>query len=134
MLVAQDYSIEMACPLFPSRDITASVGFYSALGFRALLQTDEYGIVERDGVALCGSSLEIAGEIAALMSTSTHPDHRRQGAQQAAMVARLRMARSAGCRVATIQSEPGIPTARNARRLGFQVAYTRAVLKRPEMA
>lgn len=52
MLVAQDYSIEMACPLFPSRDITASVRFYSALGFRALLQTDEYGIVERDGVEI----------------------------------------------------------------------------------
>lgn len=133
---ADDVDVWVAVTTSGFRDIAEPIPAELDESHRAMLAHPRcHGLlVEQDGVAVCGASLEIAGEVAALMSTSTHPDHRRKGAQQAAMVARLRMARAAGCKVATIQSEPGIPTARNARRLGFQVAYTRAVLKRPERA
>ncbi len=83
-----------------------------------------------DGVPVGGSAIEIAGEIAALMATSVLPEGRRRGVQQALMIERLRRARSAGAIVATVQSRPGIPTERNAARLGFHVAYTRAELTR----
>ena len=51
--------------------------------------------------------------------------------QQALIVARLECTRARGCTLATIVSHPGIPTERNSVRLGFRMAYTRAVLVRP---
>jgi hypothetical protein len=36
-----------------------------------------------------------------------------------------------GCILATISSRPGIPTERNALRLGFTMAYTKVILVRP---
>ena len=77
-----------------------------------------------------GSALEVAGNVAALMAASVVRSARRLGIQQAMMVARMQRARASGAAVGTIQSKPGIPTERNARRLGFQVAYTRVELAR----
>jgi hypothetical protein len=69
--------------------------------------------------------------IAGLFGATTLAPYRRRGCQLTLMLARLRAARDAGCRFATVHSEPHIGTARNAQRLGFQVLYTKVTLVRP---
>jgi GNAT superfamily N-acetyltransferase len=59
------------------------------------------------------------------------PRFRRRGIQQALMAARLEHAASRGARFATIGARPGIPTNRNAMRMGFRLAYTKVVLVKP---
>jgi GNAT superfamily N-acetyltransferase len=63
-----------------------------------------------------------------LFGTSVKPAYRRRGIQQALIAKRLERARERGSHLAVIISGPGIPTERNAARLGFRMAYTRAVL------
>lgn len=81
-----------------------------------------------EGEAVGGTGMETAGEIACLFGTSVLEPARRRGIQQAMIVRRLERARERGARVVTIHSKPGIPTERNAARLGFAMAYTRAVM------
>jgi GNAT superfamily N-acetyltransferase len=64
----------------------------------------------------------------ALFGTSVKPAYRRRGIQQALIAARLERGLERGSRLAFIISRPGIPTERNAARLGFTMAYTRVVL------
>lgn len=85
-----------------------------------------------DGEAVAAGSLSLGEAVASLMGVSTLPAFRRRGIQQALIVTRLGLARDHGCRVATVGSRPGIPTERNATRLGFAMAYTKVVLVRPE--
>jgi len=84
-----------------------------------------------DGRCVGAGSVEVSGEIAALFGLSIDADYRRRGIQQALIAHRLRMAASAGARVATIGARPRVPTERNVRRMGFQVAYTKVILVRP---
>jgi GNAT superfamily N-acetyltransferase len=86
---------------------------------------------ELDGQVVGTGALELHGEISALFALSVLKEHRRRGIQQALMVWRLREAARRGARIATIGSRPGVATERNARRMGFQVAYTKVVLVRP---
>ena len=81
-----------------------------------------------EGAAVGGCGMETAGEIACLFGTSVQEGARRRGIQQAMIVHRLERARQRGASLATIHSKPGIPTERNAARLGFGMAYTRAVM------
>jgi len=67
--------------------------------------------------------------LAALWGTTVLPDHRGKGLQQALMAHRLSVGAAGGARVAFIESQPGIPTARNAVRLGFTLGYTRLVFR-----
>lgn len=76
------------------------------------------------GAGGCGTR---AG-VTSLFGTSVLPRFRRRGIQQALMVARLERALALGSDLADITSHPGIPTERNAARLGFRLAYVRAVL------
>ena len=69
--------------------------------------------------------------IVALFGLAVVPEYRRRGVQQALIAERLRLARDAGARVATIGSRPGHSTERNVRRMGFQTAYTKVSLVRP---
>ena len=85
-------------------------------------------IAKLEGRAVGGGLLDLGEGAANLAGTSVLPETRRRGIQQALMVARLRAARDHGCRVATIDSKPGIPTERNAVRLGFAMAYTKFVV------
>lgn len=78
-----------------------------------------------------GGGMETAGEVACLFGASVAEPYRRRGIQAALMVRRLERARELGARVGVIHSSPGIATARNARRLGFALAYTKVVLARP---
>jgi GNAT superfamily N-acetyltransferase len=83
------------------------------------------------GEPVAAGSLGLGDEVAALMGVSTLPGFRRRGIQQALIVERLAAARAHGCVLATIGSRPGIPTERNAMRLGFVMAYTKAIVVRP---
>lgn len=84
-----------------------------------------------DGVLVATGSANASGEVASLMGVSTLASHRGRGIQQALIVERLAAARARGCTLATIGSRPGIPTERNAMRLGFVMGYTTVILVRP---
>lgn len=86
--------------------------------------------VEEDGrwVDVSAGALELNGEVGALFALSTLHAYRGLGAQQVLIAARLNLARERGVKVVTIGSRPGAGTERNVRRMGFQTAYTKAVL------
>ncbi len=119
---------------------TATSGFRTAplddLSFEVSRRTvkhpdcDSY-IALIDGVAAGGGSMESRGEGAALFGTSVLPEFRRRGIQAHLIKKRLDRARQRGCRVVCIDSRPGIPTERNAARLGFALAYAKVVLAKP---
>lgn len=73
---------------------------------------------------------------ACLIAASVLEAWRGRGVQQAMIAERLACARERGVGLVCIGSKPGIPTERNALRLGFSVAYTRArmVMRREGLA
>lgn len=98
-------------------------------------------VAEEGNQTIGAGAMEIANpfgdeSIACLFAASVLPEHRRRGVQLALMAARAEHARRAGATHALIHAKPGIPTERNARRLGFQTLYTNAVLvmRRPDLA
>jgi GNAT superfamily N-acetyltransferase len=94
-----------------------------------LLRGDVRRFVARYGGELAGAaSMSIHGGVVTLFGTATLPAHRRKGVQTALLRARLAAAASAGARLAVVLATSGHPTARNAERLGFTVAYRRAQL------
>ncbi len=84
-----------------------------------------------DGQMVGGGGMGVSGKIAGLFGLTVLPAFRKQGIQLALMAARLNEAARRGVIVATIASRPGIGTERNARRLGFQLAYSKAIMCRP---
>ncbi len=84
-----------------------------------------------DGRPVGGGGVEIRPDVSCLVGTSVMPEARRRGIQLALMVRRMEAAREAGCGLVVIHGEPGIPTGRNARRLGFALAYTKVTMVRP---
>lgn len=102
---------------------------------RGVLALDETG----EPVAAAGTEIieiERGGghtpeRLLALCGTTVLPAYRRRGIQAALMAERLRLGTEAGCALAVVESKPGIPTERNAARLGFALAYTRLVLRAP---
>lgn len=92
-----------------------------------------------DGRIVGGGAMEIprdadepgAKRAAALFGLSVLPQYRRRGVQQALIAVRLSAAAEAGAVVATVGASPGVATERNARRMGFQLAYTKAILAKP---
>ncbi len=84
-----------------------------------------------DGVCVGGGCFELFEDQAALWGLSVLPEFRRRGIQQALLAARLKLAAERGARLATISGSPGMATESNARRFGFQLAYTKAILTRP---
>ena len=84
-----------------------------------------------EGEPASAAASEVAPPCGALFGLTTLEQFRRRGCQRALMVARLRAAKDAGCRYASIHSRPDVATGRNALRLGFQVAFTKAIVVRP---
>jgi GNAT superfamily N-acetyltransferase len=98
---------------------------------RMLSMARTRGFIARlDGRVVGGGLLDLTEDSANLAGTSVIAAARRRGIQQALVRARLQTACEHGCRIATIESKPGIPTERNAMRLGFAMAYTKIVLAR----
>jgi GNAT superfamily N-acetyltransferase len=86
-------------------------------------------------LAVGAGSMEVApcevpgvGMITSLFGLTVREPFRRRGVQQAMIAWRLNEARARGARLATIGSKPGAGTARNVMRMGFRVAYTRAIV------
>jgi GNAT superfamily N-acetyltransferase len=79
-----------------------------------------------------GAAIERHGPLVCLFGMSTLPAHRHRGVQLALLAHRLERARALGAGIATIGSKPGVATERNAARMGFHVAYTKVILRKPE--
>ncbi|MCA9025425.1 MAG: hypothetical protein KDA86_09460 [Planctomycetaceae bacterium] len=84
-----------------------------------------------DGESAGGGGMESTEMGAALFGAGVSQKFRRRGIQLALMLTRLQRACSQGCRIACINGQPGADTERNAFRVGFQLAYTKAILVRP---
>jgi len=120
----------------------ASSGFFPdgekmSEGFRATAlrapQLPHYDsfLARLDGRAVGAGGCASRGGHTTLFGASVLPGFRKRGVQQALILARLERAASLGSRLAAIVSHPGVATERNAGRLGFRMAYTRAILVRP---
>jgi GNAT superfamily N-acetyltransferase len=84
-----------------------------------------------DGQVAAIGGCEVEPPLGSLFGMSTLPAFQRRGCQRALMIHRIRLVREHGCRYVTVQTKPHVATGRNALRLGFQVAYTKAILARP---
>ncbi|HED53209.1 MAG TPA: GNAT family N-acetyltransferase [Phycisphaerales bacterium] len=85
-------------------------------------------------VAAAGAEYPLAGSIgpvASLFGTTVLEPFRRRGIQQTLIAHRMGLAAKHGAELVTIGSRPGIPTERNAMRLGFSLAYTKVALAKP---
>jgi ribosomal protein S18 acetylase RimI-like enzyme len=69
-------------------------------------------------------------KIVALAGAGTLPEFRNRGLQTALLRHRMKAAAEAGCELAVIVTQGGTTSQRNAERLGFTVAYTKATLVR----
>ncbi|RKH04159.1 N-acetyltransferase [Corallococcus sp. CA053C] len=107
---------------------TLSEGFL-AMGMKGARTpgTDAF-VAWLNGVPVGAGGCETSDGLTSLFGTSVLPAWRRRGIQQALIAARLVRAVELGSDVAAIMSGPGIPTERNAMRMGFLMAYARAVL------
>jgi len=98
-------------------------------GLKAATGSDHHGFLAYVGDRVAGAAgSSFRSGVMSLFGTSVLPAFRRRGIQQALIAARLERALSLKADLAGITSNPGIPTERNAARLGFQLAFVRAVL------
>ena len=93
---------------------------YSANGTRLL------ALVE--GQPAGGGAMYVHDGVAELGGASTLVPFRGRGVQTALLHERLRLASAAGCEYASVIATPGSDSQRNVLRLGFALAYTKAVL------
>jgi GNAT superfamily N-acetyltransferase len=99
------------------------------IGIKAVRRPSQDAFLARlNGEAVGAGGCESSGGATALFGTSVKPAWRGKGIQQALIAARLERGRERGSQLAVIISGPGIPTERNAARLGFEMAYSRVTL------
>jgi GNAT superfamily N-acetyltransferase len=81
-----------------------------------------------------GGALAVYEGLATLFADSTVPARRRAGLHRELIAARLNEAVARGCTLATASTLPGSGSQRNYERAGFQVAYTKVTVKRPQFS
>jgi ribosomal protein S18 acetylase RimI-like enzyme len=82
-------------------------------------------------IVACGTGLIIAQHrVVALCGAGTLAEYRGRGLQTALLRARMAAAAEAGCEYAVIVTQGGTTSQRNAERLGFRVAYSKATVVR----
>lgn len=108
----------------PQQDLLLFEGFSRAPGALSFLATV-------DGGPAGGAMLSIEGELAGLHGGSTLPPFRGSGVQTELIFARLREARSRGCKTAYTMTMPFASSQRNMARFGFRPVYTRVKVSRP---
>jgi GNAT superfamily N-acetyltransferase len=82
------------------------------------------------GEDAAGAALSAREGTAVLFADSTIARFRRNGLQQSLIRARLGAALALGCDIACAVTTPGSASQRNYERLGFQVAYTKMLMRR----
>ncbi len=108
-----------------------SAGFLaSALKAPRLPHYDSF-VARLDGAAAGAGGCCVRAGVVALFGTSVRPQFQNRGIHQALIAGRLERGAEVGCTGATVVSQPNATTERNATRLGFRLAYSRAVLVRP---
>lgn len=82
-------------------------------------------------IVACGTGLIIAQHrVVALCGAGTLAEYRGRGLQTALLRARMAAAAQVGCEYAVIVTQGGTTSQRNAERLGFRVAYSKATVIR----
>ena len=79
-------------------------------------------------VACCGGLISSEHGMIALGGTSTLPEYRGRGIQKAAIGQRLNRAIAEGCDLAVVVTLGGTTSMRNAERMGFTLAYSKATV------
>lgn len=87
-------------------------------------------IARRDGQPVGAGTMRMFGGIAQLCGASTLPAQRRRGVQSALLERRLADAGRSGCTVAVVTTQPGSRSQQNVQRQGFELLYSRNVLRR----
>ena len=82
-------------------------------------------LAEVDGKPIAAAGFQIYDDVCVLAGAATIPEARRQGAQNALLVARLNFAAEHGCGLAMMCALPGSQSQKNAQKNGFSIAYTR---------
>lgn len=86
-------------------------------------------VAEINAEPIATGAIYIYDEVAILAGASTVPEHRKKGAQNALLAARLKFALENGCEFAIMDAYPGSQSQRNAEKNGFCIAYTRTKWK-----
>lgn len=87
-----------------------------------------------DGEPAGGGGMYLHEEIVEFGGASTRLAYRRRGVQTALLHARKASARSQGCNIAMVVTEPGSNSQRNLEKLGFQLAYTKVLMVKSSRA
>lgn len=82
-------------------------------------------LAELDDTLISTGMMLVHGDVAMFAGTSTIPEGRNQGAQNALFHARLAHAAELGCTLAVMGASPGSQSQKNAQKNGFNIAYTR---------
>lgn len=131
---------ELVCGGFPPPDGRVSEALLaSAMDSQRQASARGFFVVDAEGEPVAASGMEVTevdpggggatARVTALWGTTVRTAHRRRGIQQALIAHRVRVGHEAGSELAVIESKPGIPTERNAARLGFALTYTRLTLR-----
>jgi GNAT superfamily N-acetyltransferase len=86
--------------------------------------------VEGKLAAGAGGLIVAERKLLAIAGAATLPEFRRRGLQTALLYARLKLAAAAGCDLVVTVTQGGTTSQRNAERVGFRVAYSKATLVR----
>ncbi len=87
-------------------------------------------LARRDGMPVGAGTMRMFGGVAQLCGAATLPAHRRRGVQSALLLRRLAEASDDGCTVAVVTTQPGSKSQENVQRQGFELLYSRNVLRR----
>ena len=82
-------------------------------------------LAEMDGKPISTGMMFVHEDVAILAGASTIPEGRNNGAQNALLFVRLKMALELGCTLAVMGALPGSQSQKNAQKNGFNIAYTR---------
>jgi GNAT superfamily N-acetyltransferase len=126
----EDY-VRLSMEGFFSEGRQMSAGFRaSALKAPRLPHYDSF-VARLDGRAVGAGGCCLREGVVVLFGTSVRPEFQKRGIHQALIATRLGRGAEVGSTGATIVSQPNATTERNATRLGFRLAYPRAILVRP---
>ncbi len=87
-------------------------------------------LARRDGKPVGAGTMRMFAGVAQMCGAATLPAHRRRGVQSALLLRRLAEASDNGCTVAIVTTQPGSKSQENVQRQGFELLYSRNVLRR----